>query len=251
MDFPRGWPGSPRARPRCSPPTSRRGAASHRHGATLVALAQVASEGRRVCWRLPAGSTLLAHLAILADIGQRALPLHLVVEAGDLPDVALLAALTGWWVIAPVDAAEAAAALAATLDQELPTVLALPLTSAAAGEPWAPERAWTHGCGRWLAHGERGTLVCGPGGRAAALKAQLGAAAVGLPLGVFHCSSLAPLPVHQLCEAAAQAPLLVVADDHGLVALVHEAVAGAAGARVLAVPPDAMTAEALRMCLET
>ncbi len=218
--------------------------------AALAALAQVASEGHRVCWRLPAGFPLLAHLATLADIGQRALPLQLVVDASDLPGAAALATLTGWWVIAPADTAETAAALAASLDQELPTLLALPADAAAPMEPWPAERAWTHGCGRWLARGERSTLVCGPAGREIALAAQRSATAAGLRLGVFHCSSLAPLPVHQLCEAAALAPLLVVPDDHGLVAQVRNAVASEAGARVLVMSPDAMTAAALGMLLE-
>ena len=81
--------------------------------------------------------------------------------------------------------------------------------------------------------------------------AQRSAVAAGLSLGVFHCSSLAPLPVHQLCAAAAQAPLLVVADNHGLIALVRDAVAGEAGSRVMVVAPDGMTADALAMRLES
>jgi hypothetical protein len=217
------------APPWCAAPAS---------AATLLALAQLAGEGLRVCWRLPAGA-LRAWSAVLAEAGRRGFALKLLVAAAELPALVQLSALEGWWVIAPADAREGAAVLAQVLDSEDAVLIA-------EGEPqpglpsWPAEEPYLPGSGWPLASGGDLTLVCESRSAALALAARAGLAARGIAAGVLQCTSLLPLPRAQLADCALRAPLVVVgagASAGGLAAAVRAVLP--AGAAVVALGDEA------------
>jgi transketolase len=143
-------------------------------------------------------------------------------------------------VAAPADAGEAAAALAQVLDSEDAVVLALPGAALATAE-WPADHAYLPGSGRWLARGEAATLVCESRSAAAALEAGAALRALGVEVGVLHCTSLHPLPLAELERAAERAPLVVCSAtdaEGGLGAAVLRQLAGLLGARSSAIGPD-------------
>jgi hypothetical protein len=197
--------------------------------ATLLALAQLAGEGLRVCWRLPAGA-LCACWSVLADVGRRGFALKLLVAASELPALAQLSALEGWWVIAPADAREGAAVLAQVMDSEDAVLIAE--GEAPPGLPsWPPEEPYLPGRGRQLAPGSDLTLVCESRSAALTLAARARLAALGVEAGVLHCTSLLPLPRAQLDDCAARGRVVVVGSGAvagGLAAVVRAVLPGAA-----------------------
>lgn len=204
--------------------------------ALCVALGQLAAEGLRVLWRVPAGAPLGGWGAALAELGRRGLGLKLLV-AGPLPPT-LVARLDGWWVWSPADAGELAAVLANVLDHEEPSLVVLP--SPAAGiPPWPAQHAAVAGDGRELLAGGGLTVVADGwrAGRALALAGALRDA------GAFACTSVRPLPVAQLAALAARGPLAVL--DEELAAAIASAIASVGGARVLALPGGDQDLESL------
>lgn len=191
--------------------------------ALLIALGQLAAEGRRVVWRVPAGAPLADWREALITLGRRGLGLKLIV--GEPPSAELLTTPTGWWVWSPADAGELAATFANVLDHEEPALVVLP-GPAVGITPWPATRAGVAGEGRLLAEGGAVTVVADGrrAGRALALAQAVGGA------GAFACTCLAPLPLPQLAALAARGLLVVL--DEGLAA----AIAPVAGGRVLALP---------------
>ncbi|MBA2481522.1 MAG: hypothetical protein H0V44_12730 [Planctomycetes bacterium] len=177
--------------------------------AKLFALAHLCSEGRRVAWLVPDGTRMLGWLDALSDIGARGLGLKLLVASAALPSIDHLSAIAGWWVTEPADASEVGAVLAQTLDTEDSMIIALPRAAAQAhrGAPWSP------GSGRWIATGDAITLACRASSLASAISARELLDAAGIAAGVYQCTSLVPVPGHDLATAAARGPLLVVDVD--------------------------------------
>jgi hypothetical protein len=204
--------------------------------AALLALAQVSGEGYRVCWRPFPPRGLIDWLGVLDAIGRQGLPFKLLVPHAALPALLHLQALPGWWVMAPADRGEAAAVIAHALDTEHATLIALPEDQAAI-PPWPSDSAYMPGTGRLLAPGVALTLVCDQAGIQAAYDARVTLASVGVDAGVFHCTSVHPLPAAELTDAAQRAPMLVCALHGRVFAGSVNAVLCAAGA-----PPVAVSA---------
>lgn len=197
--------------------------------ALCAALGQLAAEGLRVVWRVPAGAHLGDCGAALADLGRRGLGLKLIV-AEPLP-AALLATLVGWWVWSPADAGELAAVLANVLDHEEPSLVVLPAASADVA-PWPATQAVVAGDGRELLAG--GTLTVVADGHRAGPALRLAHAVSHA--GAFACTTLHPLPVAQLLTLAARGPLAVLGEDLALA--IMAALAPSGDGRVIALPAD-------------
>lgn len=183
--------------------------------AVLCALAQLAGEGRRVCWRLPSGIDLRPWLDALQQIGRRGLGLKLLMNANDLPPRPHLAPLVGWWVLVPGDVREAAAMLAYALSSEDPMLIGLSPTVPLALPPWPEQQAYHPGHGRWLVHGGVATLVCDHRTLAVAGAAAALLGAGGQRVGVLLCTSVLPLPVGDL-DLAGPGPLVACGSDLGI-----------------------------------
>ena len=202
--------------------------------ALLGALGQLATEGRRVCWRVPADARLADWCDQLREVGRRGLGIKLIVS--EPPSAAALAALVGWWVWSPTDAGELAAVLANVFDHEEPSLVMLPGSSTGIA-PWPAAQAVVAGDGRQLLAG--GTLTVVADGRQAG-RAVAVAQAVG-DAGAFACTGLHPLPVAQLVMLAARGPLAVLGEDLALV--ITAALAPSGGGRVMALPAEGDLAE--------
>jgi hypothetical protein len=183
--------------------------------AMLCALAQLAGEGRRVCWRLPSGSDLKPWLDALQQIGRRGLGLKLLMNASDLPPRPHLAPLVGWWVLVPADTREAAAMLAFALSCEDPILIGLPQAIPLALPPWSEQQAYHPGHGRWLIHGGVATLVCDHRTLSVASAAAALLNNSGQRVGVLLCTSVLPLPVGDL-DHAGPGPLVACGSDLGI-----------------------------------
>jgi len=183
--------------------------------ALVCALAQLAGEGRRVCWRLPSGTDLRPWLDALHQVGRRGFPLKLLVNANDLPPRTSLAPLVGWWVLVPADTAEAAAMLAYALECEDPVIIGLVPTIPVVLPPWPPRQAYHPGRGRWLAHGSAATLVCDQRTLPVASTAASALASASLPVGVLLCTSVLPISVGDLDQRGA-GPLIACGSDLGI-----------------------------------
>lgn len=183
--------------------------------AVLGALAQLAGEGRRVCWRLPSGIDLKPWLEVLQQIGRRGLGLKLLMNANDLPPRPYLAPLIGWWVLVPADTREAAAMLAFALACEDAVLLGLPPSVAPGLPAWPDQQAYHPGHGRWLIHGGAGTLVCDHRTLQVALAAAMLLAQADQHVGVLLCTSMLPLPVGDL-DLAGPGPLIACGSDLGI-----------------------------------
>ena len=169
---------------------------------TLMALAQFASEGRRVV----ASTTpaLLAQSAAeLAVISRRGLALKLLcpwpgtVEGVALPELTADGALGRWWVQGSADPSEAELILAQLLGHEDPALLLLG-TPGPAPQPasaYPRTQPWTAGSGRWVAEGDDALVICGGARTPAALAACAQLQTHGLAAAVWQCTSLVPLPV--------------------------------------------------------
>ena len=210
----------------------------------LMAAGAAAGDGWRVCWRLPRGSDLSAWLPALAEIGRRGLALKLLLDAADAVPMDRLHALHGWWLLAPADVGETAAVLTAALDNDDPTLIALPGASSRI-PAWLPERSWQAGTARRLAEGGRATLVCDGRTASAAMVARDRLADAGITVGVLSCTSLLPLPVAALEQAAAHGPLVACGNLAGLmlavldgVPVVRAAEGGWVGATVNCLGPE-------------
>lgn len=183
--------------------------------ALVCALAQVAGDGRRVCWRAPSGTDLRPWLDALQQVGRRGLGLKLLVNANDLPPRPNLAALVGWWVLVPADTAEAAAMFTFALTCEEPVLFGLTPSIPVALPPWPERQPWHPGRGRWLAHGDAATLVCDQRTLVVTGAAALALAAAGLRVGVLLCTCVLPVPVGDLDHAGA-GPLIACGSDLGI-----------------------------------
>lgn len=215
----------------------------------LIALGALAGEGRRVAWRLPAGTDLAAWWPALRAIGRRGLAMTLLVDAEDLPPPAWWRALPAWWVAAPADAAEAAAVTVRALASEDAIAIALP-PSQAPVPAWPADDAHEPGAGRWLAADPAAvaTIVCTGASAAEALRARDALAALPLVVAVHACTSLRPLPEADLAAAAARGPLVVAEPWPAEAGLAAAIAAALPGARVVAVeaPGAADLAAAVR-----
>jgi hypothetical protein len=178
--------------------------------AKLLALAQLAGEGWRVCWRLQAPGSLIDWLGVLDAVGRRGLPLKIVLEHSDLTPLTHLQALPGWWVLAPSDLGETSAVMAHALDNEHSTIIALPGAGRAI-PTWPNGQAYMPGTGRSLVPGSSLTLVCDSAGAQVACEARTVLETRGMQAEVYHCTSLHPLPSADLEACAGRAPLLVCA----------------------------------------
>ncbi len=168
--------------------------------ALAAALLQLCGEGRRVVWQLPPGA--YAGLEpVLLEAWRRNLGPKLLLPSAELPALEGEAAARSWIldVGAPSDAE---AVLAWALAQEDPVLIGLAddpcdarASTATVPEPYRP------GSGRWLASGTGGTVVVTAPQAAVALAAAQELGRQGIGLGVFHCTSLAPLPMAQLLAA--------------------------------------------------
>ena len=183
--------------------------------ALLCALAQLAGEGRRVCWRVPSGTDVRPWLDAMQEIGRRGLALKLLVNANDLPLRPHLAPLTGWWVMVPADTNEAAAMMAHALDSEDPVMIGLPPTIQVKLPPWPAKQAYHPGRGRWLKTGAAATLVCDQRTLAVTAAAAVVLGNDGVHLGVLLCTSVLPLPVGDL-DRAGSGPLMACGNDLGI-----------------------------------
>ncbi len=183
--------------------------------ALVCALAQLAGEGRRVCWRLPSGTDLRPWLDALQQVGRRGLALKLLINANDLPPRPSLASLHGWWVMVPADTLEAAAMFAHALDTEDPVLLGLIPSIPVVLPPWPARQAYHPGRGRWLCLGDAATLACDQ--RTVAVAAATAAlfAQEGIRLGLLLCTSVLPLPVGDL-DHAGPGPLVACGSDLGI-----------------------------------
>lgn len=183
--------------------------------AVLCALAQLAGEGRRVCWRLPSGIDLKPWLEALQQIGRRGFGLKLLMNANDLPPRPHLAPLVGWWVLVPADTREAAAMLAYALSCEDPVLIGLPATIPVPLPVWGEQQAYHPGHGRWLVHGGVATLVCDHRTLPVAGEAVTDLAGEGQRVGLLLCTSVLPLPVGDL-DLAGPGPLVACGSDLGI-----------------------------------
>jgi hypothetical protein len=183
--------------------------------ALLCALAQLAGEGRRVCWRVPTGTDVRPWLDAMQEIGRRGLALKLLVNANDLPPRPQLAPLTGWWILVPADTNEAAAMMAHALDSEDPVVIGLTPTIPVMLPPWPAKQAYHPGRGRWLKHGAAATLVCDQRTLSVTAAAAIVLGNEGVQLGVLLCTSVLPLPVGDL-DHAGSGPLMACGNDLGI-----------------------------------
>ena len=181
----------------------------------LCALAQLAGEGRRVCWRLPSGTDLRPWLAAMQDVGRRGLAIKLLINANDLPPRPHLAPLAGWWILVPADTNEAAAMMAHALDSEDPVVIGLTPTIPVMLPPWPAKQAYHPGRGRWLKHGAAATLVCDQRTLSVTAAAVVILGNEGVQLGVLLCTSVLPLPVADL-DRAGSGPLMACGNDLGV-----------------------------------
>ena len=197
--------------------------------ALLIALGQLATEGRRVCWRVQAGARLADWCDQLLAVGRRGLGIKLIVS--EPPSAKALSALAGWWVWSPADAGELAAVLANVLDHEEPALVVLPGPSTGIA-PWPAAQAVVAGDGRQLLAGGTLTVVADGrrAGRAVAVAQALGDA------GAFACTDLHPLPVAQLVTLAARGPLAVIGEDLALAIIATLAPFG--GGQVVTLPTD-------------
>ncbi len=197
--------------------------------ALLIALGQLATEGRQVCWRVPAGARLADWCDQLLAVGRRGLGIKLIVS--EPPSAAALSALAGWWVWSPADAGELAAVLANVLDHEEPALVVLPGPSTGIA-PWPAAQAVVAGDGRQLLAGGTLTVVADGwrAGRAVAVAQALGDA------GAFACTGLHPLPVAQLVTLAARGPLAVIGEDLALP--ITATLAPFGGGQVVTLPTD-------------
>lgn len=161
-------------------------------GASLLALAWIAGDGRRVAWELPPGADLAGLGAELDLIGRMQLPLKIIASPRDLPWPPAERGLSRWWVACPHEA-DAAGVLAWALAGEECVLAALP-PRLPAGGPWMP------GSARYLRRGEAGTRIC---------IAEPGATAADI--GILHLTSLVPPPLAEL--RAAPKPLLTADED--------------------------------------
>jgi hypothetical protein len=178
-------------------------------------LAQLACEGRRVCWRLPKGVDMREWLAVLHDIGRRGMALKLFMAADDLLTRPILAPLTGWWILVPNDVEEAAAMFAYALEHEDPIIIALPSTVPPQLPAWPTQHAYIPGSGRWMRHGKRGTIICDFRTVALAEQAAEQLTTKNLALGVLICSSILPLPIGDIDHLPGTA-LFVCGNDLGV-----------------------------------
>ncbi len=183
--------------------------------ALVCALAQLAAEGRRVCWRLPSGTDLRPWLDALQQVGRRGLALKLLINANDLPPRANLATLNGWWVMVPADTLEAAAMFAHALDHEDPVLMGLIPSLPVVLPAWPPRQAYHPGRGRWLNVGAAATLACDQRTVAVAAAAAAALAQEGVLVGVLLCTSVLPLPVGDL-DRAGPGPLVACGSDLGI-----------------------------------
>jgi hypothetical protein len=163
--------------------------------AAFLALAWIASEGRRVVWELPPGAPLTAWEAAADLVAHMQFALKLIVDPADLP---WSDAFRHWWIAAP-GPADAAGVLTWALAGEECALLALP-AQATVGESWLP------GSTRVLADAQNGTVLCLARD---AVAASTWAAQRGL--GVLQLTGLRPLPGARL--RAARAPLVAWGED--------------------------------------
>lgn len=181
--------------------------------ALLVALAVAGGEGRRVCWHIPGSLDLWAWGAVLRQLAHRGRALTLVVD--DLADwsLAFSAALVGWWIVTPADEGEFRAVLARALGSD--DLLLVVRPTATGVSPWPAGTAHEAGSGRWLVRepDARATLVCSGAPLGEVLRAQQALAAAGVPIAVYHVTSIQPLPESELCAAATRGPLVVADVD--------------------------------------
>jgi len=152
--------------------------------ATLMALAWIAGDGRRVAWELPAGTPLDAWTSELALIGRMQLPIKLYCDAADLPSPPARCGLSRWWVAMP-DATDAGGVLTWSLAGEECVLAAMPTA-------WSGHEAWLPGSARRLADGDAGTMLC--------TAARIPPTRNGL--GLLQLTSLLPLPITELTQAA-------------------------------------------------
>lgn len=201
--------------------------------ATLLALAWIAGDGRRVVWRLPAGQDPGGWSASLALIGRMQLPLKLIVPADVLPWAD--PGLDRWWVAA-AGGTEASSVLAWALSGEECCLLSLDAPSAPG---WADGMAWVPGSARTLADGGgAGTLLC------TAIDA-VPALAVGeaLDLPVIQLTSLNPLPTPVLRSATARGPVFAMGEDLARLIATRGGLEPGAGVRLA--PRDARAAASI------
>ncbi len=168
---------------------------------TVFALAQLAGEGRRICWKIP-GNAWTTWGPVLTAIGQRGLPLTLILEQESLAAGPRVLGIEDWWVTSPTDSTEASNVLAWALSCDQPVLIELP--SIALADLPQPESAFTPGSGRWLRQTGTGKPTV-TGSTAAARTALAGTTPV------YACTSLLPLPIEAhrlLADGAAAGPEL-------------------------------------------
>ena len=180
--------------------------------ALLAALAAVAGEGRRVVWHVPASLTLQDMAPTLRRMSERGRSMILVVDAFDSSSIAFWGTLPGWWVAVPADAAEYRAVLARAVASDDLMVIAKPMTGNVL--TWPDGTAHEAGSGRWLFQPQefRATIVCAGACLTEVLRAREALAVVGIPIAIYHVTSVQPLPDHDLRFAAELGPLVVVDD---------------------------------------
>jgi hypothetical protein len=181
-------------------------------GASLAALAALAGEGRRVCWHLPPSFDVQASIPILQRMAERGRAMTLVVDHLQTTDLGFWSTLPSWWVNVAADARELRALLARALAAEELTVIGRPMISASLA--WQLGTAHEPGAGRWLKQENeaKATIACAGVAAPAALAAAESLAVIGIPIDVFHVTSLQPLPEDSLRSSAERGPLIVVDD---------------------------------------
>jgi len=170
---------------------------------TVMALAQIASAGRRVVVSITP-AILAQCVAELAVAGRRGLALKLLCPwpaegaAAILPDLGPDGPLGRWWVHASADPAEAEAILVQTLMHEDPALLLhaeLPRAAAPQLLGYPRSQPWTMGSGREVAAGDQALVLCSGAQTPAALALRTRLQGQGISVALWQCTSLAPLPV--------------------------------------------------------
>jgi hypothetical protein len=169
--------------------------------ASLLALAWIAGDGRRVVWELPAEAPLSAWSAELALIGRLQAALKLLVAPAQLPWEPDAQGLGRWWV-AEAGPADHDGVLAWLLAGEEPAIAALASGEAMRGAPWSP------GSHRVLVEGGPTTLLCraADAGLAIDVARRTEAAA-------WQLTGLVPLPLPALLAARKHGPLIALGED--------------------------------------
>ena len=138
-------------------------------------------------------------------------------------DLAIFRAMPNVVTIAPADAVELRAAMAAMMDDDRPTYLRV--TRDAGVDVFDSSYEFTFGRARLLRDGSDLGIVSTGVETVRALAAADQLAAEGIEASVLHVPTLKPLDTDAICEIAARTEAIVTAEDHSIIGGLGSAVA--------------------------